>query len=299
MRILITGAHGQLGNELKRLLETGQAEIGPISSAYRDANVDYIDIDELDISKYEDVDAWFATHDPYDLVINGAALTNVDGCEQHFDQAFAANALGPLNLARACNRMGAKLLHVSTDYVFPGTDPRPRTEVDAPAPISAYGRSKLAGEGLALSANPRTFVVRVAWLYGYVGKNFVATMRSLGEKYDEICVVDDQFGNPTSANDLAYELCALGVTENYGIYHCTNEGTCSWADFAEAIMQGSGLDCRIKRVSSAEWKEMHPESASRPAYSSLENAHLIATIGNEMRTWQEALAAYLTTVGRG
>ncbi|EPD78308.1 dTDP-4-dehydrorhamnose reductase [Atopobium sp. oral taxon 199] len=299
MRILITGAHGQLGNELKRLLETGQAEIGPISSAYRDANVDYIDIDELDISKYEDVDAWFATHDPYDLVINGAALTNVDGCEQHFDQAFAANALGPLNLARACNRMGVKLLHVSTDYVFPGTDPRPRTEVDAPAPISAYGRSKLAGEGLALSANPRTFVVRVAWLYGYVGKNFVATMRSLGEKYDEICVVDDQFGNPTSANDLAYELCALGVTENYGIYHCTNEGTCSWADFAEAIMQGSGLDCRIKRVSSAEWKEMHPESASRPAYSSLENAHLIATIGNEMRTWQEALAAYLTTVGRG
>lgn len=299
MRILITGAHGQLGNELKRLLETGQAEIGPISSAYRDANVDYIDIDELDISKYEDVDAWFATHDPYDLVINGAALTNVDGCEQHFDQAFAANALGPLNLARACNRMGAKLLHVSTDYVFPGTDPRPRTEVDAPAPISAYGRSKLAGEGLALSANPRTFVVRVAWLYGYVGKNFVATMRSLGEKYDEICVVDDQFGNPTSANDLAYELCALGVTENYGIYHCTNEGTCSWADFAEAIMQGSGLDCRIKRVSSVEWKEMHPESASRPAYSSLENAHLIATIGNEMRTWQEALAAYLTTVGRG
>ncbi len=299
MRILITGAHGQLGNELKRLLETGQAEIGPISSAYRDANVDYIDIDELDISKYEDVDAWFATHDPYDLVINGAALTNVDGCEQHFDQAFAANALGPLNLARACNRMGAKLIHVSTDYVFPGTDPRPRTEADAPAPISAYGRSKLAGEGLALSTNPRTFVVRVAWLYGYVGKNFVATMRSLGEKYDEICVVDDQFGNPTSANDLAYELCALGVTENYGIYHCTNEGTCSWADFAEAIMQGSGLDCRIKRVSSAEWKEMHPESASRPAYSSLENAHLIATIGNEMRTWQEALAAYLTTVGRG
>lgn len=299
MRILITGAHGQLGYELKRLLETGQAEIGPISSAYRDANVDYIDIDELDISKYEDVDAWFATHDPYDLVINGAALTNVDGCEQHFDQAFAANALGPLNLARACNRMGAKLIHVSTDYVFPGTDPRPRTEADAPAPISAYGRSKLAGEGLALSANPRTFVVRVAWLYGYVGKNFVAIMRSLGEKYDEICVVDDQFGNPTSANDLAYELCALGVTENYGIYHCTNEGTCSWADFAEAIMQGSGLDCRIKRVSSAEWKEMHPESASRPAYSSLENAHLIATIGNEMRTWQEALAAYLTTVGRG
>ncbi len=299
MRILITGAHGQLGNELKRLLETGQAEIGPISSAYRDANVDYIDIDELDISKYEDVDAWFATHDPYDLVINGAALTNVDGCEQHFDQAFAANALGPLNLARACNRMGAKLIHVSTDYVFPGTDPRPRTEADAPAPISAYGRSKLAGEGLALSANPRTFVVRAAWLYGYVGKNFVATMRSLGEKYDEICVVDDQFGNPTSANDLAYELCVLGVTENYGIYHCTNEGTCSWADFAEAIMQGSGLDCRIKRVSSAEWKEMHPESASRPAYSSLENAHLIATIGNEMRTWQEALAAYLTTVGRG
>lgn len=299
MRILITGAHGQLGNELKRLLESGQAEIGPISSAYKDAEVDYIDIDELDISNHEAVDAWFVAHDPYDLVINGAAMTNVDGCEKYFDQAFAANALGPMNLARACSRTGSKFIHVSTDYVFPGTDPRPRTEADVPAPISAYGRSKLAGEGLALAAYAHTFVVRVAWLYGYVGKNFVATMRSLGEKYDEICVVDDQLGNPTSANDLAYELLALGVTDEYGIYHCTNEGTCSWADFAEAIMRGSGLDCCVKRVSSADWKEMHPESASRPAYSSLENAHLVATIGNKMRPWQEALATYLATVGRG
>ena len=112
VRILITGAHGQLGNELKRLLESGQAEIGPISSAYKDAEVDYIDIDELDISDHEAVDAWFVAHDPYDLVINGAAMTNVDGCEKHFDKAFAANALGPMNLARACSRMGSKFIHV-------------------------------------------------------------------------------------------------------------------------------------------------------------------------------------------
>lgn len=298
MHILITGCKGQLGNELRVQIERGASEIGPIPSCYAGAKVDCIDIDDLDISDAASTEAWFDAHDAYDLVINCAAMTNVDGCETDFATAFKANALGPMNLARACSRADAKLVHVSTDYVFPGNDPAPRVESDAPAPISAYGRSKLAGEGLALSSNPKTFVVRTAWLYGYVGRNFVRTMLGLGAKYEKVTVVDDQMGNPTSAADLAHEILALAATDNYGVYHCTNEGTCSWADFAQAIMEGAGLSCQVERCTSADWKRMHPESADRPAFSSLENSHLANTIGNDMRPWREALATYLSTLSQ-
>lgn len=296
MHILITGSKGQLGTELQRQIATGHSEIGALPTCYSNATVDAIDLDDLDISCASAVDEWFGAHEAYDVVINCAAMTNVDGCETNFAQAFAANALGPMNLARACAKTGAKLVHVSTDYVFPGTDPAPRVETDVPAPISAYGRSKLAGEGLALSANPRTFVVRTAWLYGYVGRNFVKTMLVLGASHDRITVVDDQYGNPTSACDLAHEMLTIAASDSYGIYHCTNEGTCSWADFAEAIMDGAGLSCAIERCTSADWKAMHPESADRPHFSSLDNARLVQTIGNEMRSWQNALSTYLTNL---
>ncbi len=292
MRILITGSRGQLGNELRRLISTGQAEAGAVPAAYAGASVDYIDIDDLDISRWEAVDAWFGAHGPYDLAINCAAMTNVDGCETNWQGAFAANALGPMNLARACAAQGARLVHVSTDYVFPGTDPEPRVEADVPAPISAYGRTKLAGEGLALANNPRTFVVRTAWLYGYVGKNFVKTMLRLAQTHDHVTVVDDQLGNPTSANDLALQILRLAQTDDYGIYHCTNEGTCSWADFAAAIMQEFGTGCRVEPCTSEQYKQMVPGSADRPHYSSLRNAHLEAGIGNGMRPWQDALHTY-------
>ena len=292
MRILITGSRGQLGNELRRLITTGQAEAGAVPAAYAGASVDYIDIDDLDISSWEAVDAWFGAHDPYDLAINCAAMTNVDGCETNWQGAFSANALGPMNLARACAAQGAKLVHVSTDYVFPGTDPEPRVETDVPAPISAYGRTKLAGEGLALANNPRTFVVRTAWLYGYVGKNFVKTMLRLAKTHDHVTVVSDQLGNPTSANDLAWQILRLAQTEDFGIYHCTNEGTCSWADFAAAIMREFGTGCRVEPCTSEQYKQMVPGSADRPHYSSLRNAHLEAGIGNGMRPWQDALHTY-------
>ena len=292
MHILITGSHGQLGNELRRLITTGRAEIGSVPAAYADADVDYVDIDDLDISDWAAVDAWFGAHAPYDLVVNCAAMTNVDGCETKWQGAFQANAVGPMNLARAAAAQGAKLVHVSTDYVFPGTDPEPRTEADVPAPISAYGRTKLAGEGLALASNPRTFVVRTAWLYGYVGRNFVKTMLRLAQTHDHVTVVDDQLGNPTSANDLAYEVLALAQTEDYGVYHCTNEGTCSWADFAAAIMRAFDTGCRVEPCTSEEYKRMVPGSADRPHFSSLRNAHLEAGIGNRMRPWQDALASY-------
>lgn len=294
MRILVTGASGQLGNELRRCFETMQAEIGPIPAAYADAIVDYTDATELNITDRHAVAA-FVKREGYDLIINCAGLTDVDGCERNSALAFAVNADGAANLAEAAARIGAKLVHVSTDYVFPGIDPGERTEDDATGPLSVYGRSKLEGEQRALAANPQTFVVRTAWLYGYVGKNFVKTMIRLGGSLDEVTVVDDQRGNPTSANDLAYEILKLALTDHYGIYHCTNEGTCSWADFAAAIMEGARLTCTVRRCTSAEYKATHPESADRPAFSSLANARLAATIGNEMRPWQEALANYLDT----
>lgn len=292
LHILITGSHGQLGCELQRLLSTLQAEIGPVPSEYANAHVDYADLEDLDISDYEAVRAYIADRDPYDLVINGAAMANVDGCEQHEAAAFSANAQGPLNLARICAEQGAKLVQVSTDYVFSGTEARPRTEDDYPCPISAYGRTKLAGEALVLAQNPKSFVVRTAWLYGYVGKNFVQTMIGLGKTHDQISVVCDQMGNPTSANDLAYEILRIAQTQSYGIYHVTNEGTCSWFDFASAIMKHAQLACKVVACTSQEYKRMNPQAAQRPCYSSLENAHLAQTIGNEMRPWSDALASY-------
>lgn len=292
MRILITGAHGQLGVELKRCLETMRAEIGPIPSEYEAADITYTDADTLDITDARAVDAAIDAGN-YDLVINCAAMTNVDGCEAAPDAAARVNADAAEYLARAAARNNAKLVQVSTDYVFSGTEPGERTETDTTGPISVYGKTKLAGEAAALSANDKTFVVRTAWLYGYVGKNFVRTMAGLGKKLDRVVVVDDQLGNPTSANDLAYEILKIALTDNYGIYHCTNNGVCSWADLAEAVMDGLNLNCEVERCTSAQYKEMHPESADRPHYSALANVHLEETIGDEMRNWQDALAMFL------
>lgn len=291
MKLLLTGSNGQLGNELRRLLESGQAEIGSIPDCYSGAEVVYTDAAELDITNGAVV-AKFIDKGAFDLIINCAAMTNVDGCETAQDAAFRVNADAPGNLARAAEAVGAKLVQVSTDYVFPGIDSVPRIEEDPTAPVSAYGRSKLAGEEQVAAACSRCFIVRTAWLYGYVGKNFVKTMMHLGATRDEVTVVDDQFGNPTSANDLAYEILNLAVTENYGIYHCTNNGTCSWADFAQAIMEGAHLDCTVVYSTSEEYAVANPASAKRPAYSSLRNKHLEDTIGDEMRPWQQALTAY-------
>ena len=293
MRMLITGCKGQLGNELRRLLETGTAEIGPIPEELRDTEATFIDVEQLDITDSAAVDAYFAEHE-FDVVINCAAMTNVDGCEQVEDTAYRVNAIGPENLARAAASQGAKFIQVSTDYVFPGNEPGERVESDPTGPISAYGRSKLAGEQLSQAANPRTFVVRTAWLYGYVGRNFVKTMLRLARELGTMTVVDDQLGNPTSANDLAYELLKLSLTDDYGIYHCTNEGTTSWAQFTRAIVAGAGYDPDIVTpCTSDEYAAAHPAAARRPLFSALKNEHLAQTIGNEMRPWQDALADYL------
>lgn len=293
MRVLITGASGQLGNELRRLFETGQAEIGPISAEFVDAEVVYTDTPQLDITNADAVDAFIADGN-FDVVINCAAMTNVDGCETYEDEANLVNATGAENLARAAANACIPIVHTSTDYVFPGNQSGERVETDEVAPLSAYGRSKLKGEELVAAANPKHHIVRTAWLYGYVGKNFAKTMMQLAENHDEVTVVDDQLGNPTSANDLAYEILKIALTDDYGIWHVTNEGTCSWADFATAVL--ADTDCTVKRCTSAEYKAAHPESADRPAFSSLRNKHLEDTVGNEMRPWRDALAAYLSNL---
>lgn len=297
MRILITGSAGQLGREIVRALGAMENELGALPKAYEGAEVHAVDRDELDIADASAVEAWFARRGPYDMVFNCAAYTNVDGCEVHEADAARVNADGPENLAQACAADNGILVHVSTDYVFPGTESGARIESDPVGPLSAYGRTKLTGEQRTLAANPRTHVVRTAWLYGYEGANFVRTMMRLGAAYDEVTVVEDQVGNPTSAADLAFALLRIGLSDSYGVWHATCEGECSWADFAEAIMAEAGLPCRVERCTSAQWREMHPESAVRPAFSGLENGHMKATIGNSMRSWRTALASFMAHDG--
>jgi dTDP-4-dehydrorhamnose reductase len=184
------------------------------------------------------------------------------------------------------------LVHISTDYVFSGDDADARTETDTVAPRSVYGKSKLAGE-LAVIANcDRYYIVRTAWLYGREGNNFVKTILRLASDNGAIKVVDDQIGNPTNANDLAYEILRLAASEDaagYGIYHCTNNGSCSWFEFASTIVDIAGIACEKTPCTTGEF----PRPAPRPAYSVLDNSRLRATIGDDMRDWQMALNSYL------
>lgn len=295
MRILITGAQGQLGTELKRALLLMKTPYGELPEVFSGVAVDAVDRSELDIADAESVGQWFVAHAPYDVVFNAAAQTNVDGCEKAEAQAYRVNAQGADNLAKAVNRTGGKLVHVSTDYVFSGQQQTPYLETDAVCPVSAYGRSKLAGEKLALDSCSHTFVVRTAWLYGAQGKNFVKTMLRLGREKGVIRVVNDQFGCPTSATDLADALLRLSLTEQYGIYHGVNSGTCSWFDFACRIVDKAGVTCEKICITTEEYKAMFPMAAGRPKFSSLNNEKLTLAVGHGMRSWQAAIDDFLAT----
>lgn len=295
MRILITGASGQLGTELVKSLQTGQTTSGALPKIYADVEVDAVTHQSLNIADCQEVDKWFANHPHYDLVINAAAQTNVDGCEKVEAQAYRDNAHGPENLAFAVNRTGGKFIHVSTDYVFAGTEATPRTESDPVCPVSAYGRTKLAGEKLALDACLQTFVVRTAWLYGAEGKNFVKAMLRLARQNGVIKVVNDQWGSPTNAADVADALLRLAVTDQYGIYHAVNAGVCSWYDLACRIVEQKGIPCEKLPLTSSEYKALFPASADRPAYSVLSTQKLEAVTGHPMRTWQAAIDDFLAT----
>ncbi len=202
MKIIVTGCKGQLGTELLKQLQEGRSELGPIPEKLLNATVIPVDLPELDISNYKMVDEFVRRNRP-DIIINCAAYTNVDGCEVHHDDAFKANALGPRNLAQAAEKTGARLVHVSTDYVFSGRENGgiPQDEATLPGPISAYGSTKLMGEKYVERFCHRHFIVRTAWLYSYYGKNFVKTIVNAGKKFGKLEVVNDQCGNPTNAAD--------------------------------------------------------------------------------------------------
>lgn len=288
MRILISGANGQLGKELTRILNTGFAEIGEIPCTLKNADIMNTDVDNLDITNINDVLSFVENERPQ-VIINCSAFTNVDLCETDKDTAFNVNSLGPRNLAIAAQKVNTKLIHVSTDYVFSGDGNEPYCEYDICNPQSIYGKTKYLGEQYVKEFCSKYFIVRTSWLYGYEGNNFVKTIMNLAEQRESIKVVNDQRGNPTNANDLAYHILKLVDYNEYGIYHCTGNGECSWYDFACKIVEYSNINCEVMPCTTEEF----PRPAKRPSYSSLNNMMLKNTIGDKMRFWQDALKNFI------
>lgn len=285
-RILVTGCNGQLGRAVKLEYQGEDAELIQTDVKEDDG------VRALDITDVSQVLAFVREVKP-DIIINCAAHTNVDKCEKEWDLAYKINAIGARNLSIATKDADAKLIHISTDYVFEGNGTRPYTEFDAPNPVSAYGKTKLEGENFVKAFAEKYFILRTAWLYGD-GKNFVKTMLGLSEKYDEVSVVCDQVGSPTSASELAKMVHYLEKTENYGTFHATCEGSCSWADFTEEIFRLAGKQTKVNHVTSKQYKEMNPASADRPAYSILENYMLKLTTDFQMADWKDAIREYMT-----
>ena len=289
MKILVTGAYGQLGTEIRKCFERGYTELGVPEVLKIGACVDFVDIDTLDISSLDAVRAVFKDK-KYDALINCAAYTNVNLAEGDGKEiAFRANAIGPRNLAIVCEENGAKLVHVSTDYVFSGDGRVPYTEYDICAPQSVYGSTKYLGEEYIKQLCSKYFILRTAWLYGYEGKNFVKTMLNIARERGACKVVCDQIGNPTNACDLAHHILKLVTTEEYGIYHATGNGECSWFEFTQKIVEYAGIDATVSPCTSDEF----PSPVKRPAYSSLDNMMLRATVGDEFRPWQQALKCFI------
>lgn len=291
MKILITGAKGQLGTQLTEILKAGTTELGAIPESFIGAEVFGYSSKDLDVSDLSAVRAAAAGIRP-DLIINAAAYTNVDGCETDRDRAFRVNALGPRNLAMVAEETGARLVHISTDYVFSGTGSEPFAEYDLTDPQSIYGKSKLAGEENVRTFCSRHFIVRTSWLYGLYGGNFVKTIMKAGKERGALQVVHDQKGNPTNVEDLCYHILKLADTEEYGVYHCTGSGECSWYDFASLIIEYAGIEATVAPVTT----DQFPRPARRPAYSSLDNMMLRVTVGDNMRPWQDALKSFITAL---
>ena len=274
-KILVTGCNGQLGKAIQKEYESEAAELI------------LTDVADLDITDNAQVLQFVREHKPQ-VIMNCAAHTAVDLCEEQWDLAYRINAIGPRNLAIAATQTGAKLMHISTDYVFSGDGDHPYTEFDAVGPNSAYGKTKLEGERFVQQFAKNYFIIRTAWLYGD-GKNFVKTMLKLAGTRDNVSVVKDQFGSPTSAKELAKMMHHLEPTENYGLFHGTCEGSCSWADFADEIFRLAGLPTKVKHITTEEYGS----ATRRPAYSVLDNYMLRLTTDFRMADWQDAIREYM------
>ena len=277
--ILVTGASGQLGHDVvEELKHRGLAYDAPTSA-------------EMDITDQDSVMEWILKSCP-SAVIHCAAYTAVDKAEDEADRCYLINAEGTRNVARACLDVGAKMVYISTDYVFDGSGSAPWETGDQTGPLNVYGESKLAGERLVRTTLDEYFIVRISWVFGKNGNNFVKTMLHLGESRDVLNVVADQWGAPTYTKDLAPLLCDMIQTEKYGIYHATNEGVTNWAEFAQEIFRQAHLDCTVHPISTAEY----PTKATRPFNSRLSKRSLDTSGFTRLPGWKDALARYLREI---
>jgi dTDP-4-dehydrorhamnose reductase len=275
IHIIVTGANGQVGKELRDL-----------ACEVHDAEFTFFSREDLPLENFELTRTVLQFKKP-DVVINCAAYTAVDNAESFRDLAFLINGESVGVLAAVCSELGCRFIHISTDYVFDGTSHIPYRETDPTSPINTYGASKLEGEEQAFRFNPDSIVIRTSWVYSAYGKNFVKTMiRLMGER-KEINVVDDQFGSPTYAADLATVLYHISISENApgGIYHFSNGGVISWYQFAQAIAQIITADCKVHPIPSSSY----PTPARRPAFSGMNTDRIVEIFGVEIRPWRKSL----------
>lgn len=279
MRILVTGVKGQLGYDVVNELEKrGHTAIG-------------VDIDEMDITDAEAVDRVITEAD-VEAVIHCAAYTAVDAAEDNLELCRKVNASGTENIAKVCKKLDLKMVYISTDYVFDGEGERPWEPDDRRDPLNAYGIGKYEGE-LAVEENlEKYFIIRIAWVFGVNGKNFIKTMLKLGETRDEVSVVNDQIGSPTYTYDLARLIVDMVETEKYGRYHATNEGFCSWYEFACEIFRQAGMNVKVNPVTSDEF----PAKAKRPHNSRMSKEKLSENGFERLPSWQDALKRYLEVI---
>ena len=288
MKIMVNGVCGQLGGELVNQLTLGGCTLGPLPDLYHNAEIVTFGHEQMELSDISAVEEVITREKP-DLVFFCAAKSQVDLCEADMEDTFRVNARAAGAAARACARIGAVLVFPSTDYVFSGDKKEPYEENDERCPLSVYGASKAEAERLVMEACEKYFIVRTAWLY-HTGSqtNFPAVILRSLERGEDVQVVDDQFGSPTNAKDLAYAMLRLAATDHYGVYHCTNQGECSRYELAKAVAQSVG---QTDRVFSCETQD-YPTMAKRPRYSALSSGKLEA-LGITMRPWQAALEEYL------
>ena len=274
-KLLITGYKGQLATELAQLLAGKYEIIGT-------------DRDELDITDRDSTIRLVKEISP-SVVINAAAYNDVDKAESQKELVFLINAKGPENIATACEEVKAKFVHLSSDYVFDGKKRTPYIESDITNPLNVYGKSKVEAEKLVSNSCSRHFLLRTAWLYGAFGNNFLKTMLKLSQEKDEVGVVNDQMGTPTYSLDLARTIAHIIETDDYGLYHATNAGECSWYDFAKEIFRVAGKKTQVYPIDTPQSQR----EALRPAYSVMENRRLEKEHGYFMRSWEEALGELL------